>query len=59
MCLSLISIETADCGAITLSRKRLRHRYFPVNFVKCLRTPPLKNTSGLLLLSLSLETPNY
>ena len=59
MCLSLISFEASDCGAITLPRKRLRHKYFPVNFVNFLRTPPLKNTSGRLILSLSLETPNF
>ena len=34
----------------TLSKKRLRHRCFPVNFVKFLRTPFLQNTSGRLLL---------
>ena len=30
--------------------KRLRHRYFPVNFAKFLITPFLQNTSGWLLL---------
>ena len=34
----------------TLLKKRLWHRCFPVNFVKFLRTPFLKNTSGWLLL---------
>ena len=36
----------------TLLRKRLWHRYFPVNFVKFLRAPFLQNTSGRLLLDL-------
>ena len=30
----------------TLSKKRLWHKCFPVNFAKFLRTPFLKNTSG-------------
>ena len=34
----------------TLLKKRLWHRCFPVNFVKFLRTPFLKSTSGRLLL---------
>ena len=36
----------------TSSKKRLRHKYFPVNFAKFLRTPNLQNTSGWLLLKL-------
>ena len=34
----------------TLLKKRLWHRYFPVNFVIFLRIPFLQNTSGRLLL---------
>ena len=34
----------------TLLKKRLRHRCFPVNFAKFLRTSFLQNTSGRLLL---------
>ena len=34
----------------TLLKKILRHRCFPVNFVKLLRTTILQNTSGPLLL---------
>ena len=34
-------------------KKRLWHRCFLVNFVKCLRTPFLQNTTGRLLLSVS------
>ena len=33
-----------------LLKKRLWHRFFPVNFVKFLRAPFLQNTSGRLLL---------
>ena len=36
--------------SLFLIKKRLWHRYFPVNFVKFLRTPFLHNTSGRLLL---------
>ena len=36
--------------AETLLKKRLKNRYFPVNFVKFLRTPFLQNTSARLLL---------
>ena len=34
----------------TLSKKRLWHRYFSINFAKFLRTRFLQNTSGRLLL---------
>ena len=34
----------------TLLKKRLWHRYFPVNFAKFVRTPFLQNSSGRLLL---------
>ena len=36
----------------TLLKRRLRHRCFPLNFVKFLRTAFLQNTSGQLLLRL-------
>ena len=35
---------------VTLLKKRLWHRFFPVNFMKILRTPILQNTSERLLL---------
>ena len=35
----------------TLLKKRLWYRYFPVTFVKFLRTPFLQNTSERLLLN--------
>ena len=41
--------------------KRLRHRYFLVNFVKLSRTPFLQSTLGLLLLyllNISVMSPN-
>ena len=36
---------------VALLKKRLRHRCFPVNFAKFLRTPFLQNTFGRLLLN--------
>ena len=36
---------------VKLMKKRLLLKCFPVNFVKCLRTPFVQNTSGWLLLS--------
>ena len=39
-----------------LLNKRLWHRCFTVNFAKFLRTPFLQNTSGRLLLNLSLRS---
>ena len=38
--------------ASTLLKKKLRHRCFPVNLAKFLRTPYLQNTSARLLLIL-------
>ena len=57
--LSLIFIKVAVWMAATLSKKKLWHIYFLMNFAKFLRAPPLKNTAGQLLLLLSLETTNY
>ena len=42
----------------TLLKKRLWHKYFPVNFVKFLKTPFLQNTSGRLLLKIGLLEVN-
>ena len=36
---------------VTLLKRRLWHRCFPVNFAKFSRTPFLQNTSGQLLLN--------
>ena len=44
------SIRKGVLRPATLLKKRLRHRSFPVNFAKFLRTPFLQNTSGQLLL---------
>ena len=38
--------KVAGLRPATVLKKRLRHRCFPVNFVKFLRTPFLNNTSG-------------
>ena len=42
----------SPCRPAILLKKRLRHRCFPLNFVKLLRTLFLQNTSGWLLLVL-------
>ena len=47
---SLFLIILQALGPATLLKKRLWHRFFPVNFVKFLKTPFLQNTSGQLLL---------
>ena len=47
---SLFFNKVAGLRPATLLKKRLWHRYFPVNFVKFLRTAFLQNTSGRLLL---------
>ena len=39
-------------GSAALLKQRLRHRCFPINFAKFLRTPFLQNTSGRLLLNI-------
>ena len=31
---------------VTLLKKRLQHKFFPMNFPKILKTPILQNTSG-------------
>ena len=40
------------CARVSLLKKRLWRRCFPVNFAKFLRAPFLQNTSGWLLLNL-------
>ena len=52
LCQSLILNKVAGHRPATLLKKRLWHRYFPVNFTKFLRTPFLQNSSGRLLLTL-------
>ena len=47
---SLFFNKVADLGSVTLLKKKLWHRCFPVNFAKFLRKPFLQNTSGRLCL---------
>ena len=49
-CQSPFFNKVAGLRPATLSKKRLWHRCFPVNFAKFLRTPFLQNTYGRLLL---------
>ena len=42
LCRSMFFNEVAGWGSATLLKKRLRHRCFPVNFAKFLRTPILE-----------------
>ena len=46
------SVKTAGLMPATLLKKILWHRYFSVDFAKCLRTSFLENTSRRLLLYL-------
>ena len=50
LCQSLFFNEVTVLRPATLSKKRLWHRCFPVNFAKFLRATFLQNTSGRLLL---------
>ena len=45
LCQSLFFNKVAGLRPATLLKKRLWHRYFPVNFAKFLGTPILQNTS--------------
>ena len=56
--------KVAGLRPATLLKKRLWHRYVPVNFAKFLRTPFLQNTSGQLLqiitsIALKLQTAQF
>ena len=44
LCQSLFFNKVAGLRAATLLKKRLWHRFFPVNFAKFLRAPFLQNT---------------
>ena len=59
LCQSLFFNKVACLKPVTLLKKRLWHRCFPVNFEKFLRTPFLWNTSGRLLLDRVLNTPLF
>ena len=47
---SLFFNKFAGLRPTTLVKERLWHRFFPVNFVKFLKTPFLQQISGRLLL---------
>ena len=51
LCQSLFFNKVARLRSVTLFKKRLWRRCFPVNFAKFLRTPFLQNTSRRLLLN--------
>ena len=51
LCQSLFFNKITGPRPVTLFKKRLWHRCFPMNFGKFLRTPFLQNNSGRLLLA--------
>ena len=51
LCQSLFFNKVAGLRLATLLKKRLWHRYFPVNFAKFLWTPFLQNICGRVLLN--------
>ena len=51
LCHSLFFNKVAGLRSLTLLKKRLWHRCFPVNVAKFLKTPFLQNTSRRLLLT--------
>ena len=48
----LQNLQENTCARVSLSKKRLWHRCFPVNIVKFSETPFLQNSFGRLLLDL-------
>ena len=50
LCQRLFFDKVAGLRPVTLLKKSLRHKCFPVNFAKFPRTPFLQNTSGRLFL---------
>ena len=56
LCQSLFFNKVASLRPVTLLKKRLWHRCFPVNFAKFLRIVFLQNTSGRLLLQVRLKS---
>ena len=58
LCKSLFFNKVAGLRPATLLKKRLWHRYFPVNFAKFLRTPFLTEYLQWLLLTISRELNN-
>ena len=53
LCQSLFFNKVAGLRPVTLLKKRLCHRCFPVNFVKFLRTPFLTEHLRWLLIRIS------
>ena len=51
LCQSLFFNKVSGLRSLTLLKRRLWHRCFPMNFAKFLRTPILKNTSERVLLN--------
>ena len=47
-------LQENTCVGVSFIKRRLQHRYFPVNIAKCLRTPILKNSYECRLLRLTL-----
>ena len=58
LCQSIFFTKVAALRTAALLKKRLSHRYFPVNFVKFLTTRFLQNTSGRLLLQIYVKFSN-
>ena len=54
LCQSLFLNKVAGLNPATLLKKKLWHRFLPVNFAKFLRKPFLQNTFGRLFLYLNL-----
>ena len=52
---NLVFDEVVGLRPVTLLKKRLWHKCFPVNFAKFLRTPFLQDTFGRLLLDVSCD----
>ena len=51
-----LSCSSKRCSqACNFIKKTPQHRCFPVNFMKCLRTPFMQNTSRLMLLYLAIK----
>ena len=57
LCQSLFFNKVACLRPAASLKKGLRHRCFPVNFARFLRTPILQNTSGWLLLQIFTAGP--
>ena len=50
--------EVAGVRSETLLKKKLRRRYFPVNFVILLTTPKKDEDKAFYLVSITLQCPN-